>query len=237
MLTNMSGAVRGWPSIGIARPSSRGVAIFALLGAAVCFGGSTVASKAMLARMPPLTLAFGRFAIALVVLLLLCRRAGVRPTFGRLPALLGLTGIALPFICQNIGLQFATAVDTTLVIEAGIPIATAVLGTSFLGERTRGWRLVGLLLAVVGVGAIVLHGAAGRASFSGLGSLLALGAALCFAVYTVVGRRLFGGHFSLPILTGSVAIGVLVLAPCAALEIALSGPGTMTPGDGLLLLY
>src|SRR5262245_788137 len=150
MVSKMSVARRCRPSLVIARPSSRGVAILALLSGAVCFGGSTVASKAMLDHMPPLTLAFSRFAIALAVLLALCRRAGVRPAFGRLPALLGLTGITLPFVCQNIGLRFATAVDTTLVIEAGIPITTAVLAAAVLGERTSGWRLVGLLLAVAG---------------------------------------------------------------------------------------
>jgi drug/metabolite transporter (DMT)-like permease len=237
MLTKLTGAEIVRLPAGIARPSSRSIAILALLTAAVFFGSSTVASKAMIDHVPPITLAFGRFAIALIVLLALCRRAGVRPSFGRLPALLGLTGITLPYVCQNVGLRFATAVDMTLVIEGCLPIATAVLGTVFLGERMRGWRLIGLLLAVTGVGAVVLQGAAGRASFSGLGSVLAFGAAVSFAAYTVVGRRLFRDRFSLPVLTGSIAIGVLLLAPCAAVEIAVSGPGTMTTGDGLLLLY
>jgi drug/metabolite transporter (DMT)-like permease len=53
----------------------------------------------------------------------------------------------------------------------------------------------------------------------------------------VIGRRLFGGGFSLSILTGSIAVGVLLLAPCAVAEIAVSGPGTMRVSDGLLLLY
>jgi drug/metabolite transporter (DMT)-like permease len=236
-LTKLSVTGRVRPSLGIPRLSPRGVAIIALLVGAVFFGGSTVASKAMIDRTPPSTLAFARFAIGLVVLLLLCRRAGVKPAFGRLPALLGITGISLPFVCQNIGLQHATAVDVTLVIEGGIPIVTGILGTAFLGERVKGLRLAGLLLAVAGVGAVVLHGATGQTNFSGLGSLLAFGAAVSFAVYTVVGRRLFDGGFSLSVLTGSIAIGVFILAPCAALEIALSGPGSMTGGDGLLLLY
>jgi drug/metabolite transporter (DMT)-like permease len=237
VLTKTFGATRPRLRFALPRSSPRRRAILALLCAATFFGASTVASKAALDHVPPLTLAFERFAIALVVLLLLCRRAGVQPEFGRLPALLGVTGITLPFVCQNVGLQFASAVDTTLIIEGVIPIATAVLGRAFLGERMKGLRLVGLLLAVAGVGAVVLHGAAGETGFSGLGGLLAFGAAVSFAVYTVVGRRLFGGGFSLSALIGSIAIGVLLLAPCAAAEIALAGPGTMTPGDGLLLLY
>src|SRR5262245_28220449 len=128
MLTRLSETGRLRLSFGLPSLSPRGIAILALLTGAVFFGGSTVASKAMIDRTPPITLAFARFAIGLAVLLLLCRRAGVRPAFGRLPALLGITGISLPFVCQNIGLQHATAVDVTLVIEGGIPIVTGILG-------------------------------------------------------------------------------------------------------------
>jgi drug/metabolite transporter (DMT)-like permease len=235
MSIKVSGAGRA--AVGIPRLSARGRAILALLSAAVFFGASTVASKAALDHVLPLTLAFERFAIALVVLLMLCRRAGVRPTFGWLPVLLGVTGIALPFVCQNVGLRYATAVDTILVIEAGIPIVTAILGRAVLGERVGGRRLAGLLLAVTGVSAVVFLGATGQGEFSGLGSLLAFGAAVSFAAYTVIGRCLFGSGFSLSVLTGSLAVGVLVLAPCAGFEMATSGPGAMTAGDGLLLVY
>src|SRR5262249_35190072 len=106
MSIKVSGAGRA--TAGIPRLSARGRAILALLVAAVFSGPATVASRAALEHVPPLTLAFERFGIALVVLLMLCRRAGVRPTFGRLPVLLGITGIALPFVCQNVGLRFAT---------------------------------------------------------------------------------------------------------------------------------
>jgi drug/metabolite transporter (DMT)-like permease len=224
-------------AIGSPRLTARGRAILALLSAAVFFGASTVASKAALDRVPPVTLAFERFGIALAVLLVLCRRAGVRPRFGRLPVLLGVTGIALPYVSQNLGLQHATAVDTTLVIEGGIPIVTAILGRAVLKERLTGRRLAALLLSVAGIATVVLFGATGHGEFSRLGSLLAFGAATSFAAYTVIGRRLFGDGFSLSVLTGSIVVGVLVLAPCAAVEMALSGPGAMRASDGLLLLY
>src|SRR5262245_16383200 len=206
MSIEISGA--GRVAVGVPRLSARGRAILALLSAAVFFGASTVASKAALDRVPPLTLAFERFGIALAVLLVLCRRAGVRPAFGRLPVLLGITGIALPFVLQNVGLRYSTAVETILVIEGGIPVVTAILGVAVLKERVAGHRLAGLLLSVAGIGAVVSFGATGPGDFSGLGSLLAFGAAASFAAYTVIGRRLFAGGFSLSILTGSIAVGV-----------------------------
>jgi drug/metabolite transporter (DMT)-like permease len=217
--------------------SRRAGAIVALITAATFFGGSTVATKAAIDDIPPLTLAFGRFALAMIVLLAVCRHQGVRPVYGRGPALLGLTGIALPFILQNLGLQFSTAVETTLVIEGGLPIASALLGLAVLGERMSLPQGVGMVLAVSGVALILLHGATTGGEFSGTGSLLALGASISFGFYTVIGRRLFGAGFSLPVLTGAITIGVALMAPFALIEMAIGGPGSISMKSGLVLLY
>lgn len=217
--------------------SRRAVAILALVTAASCFGGSTVATKAVIDDMPPLTLAFARFALAMLVLLAVCRHQGIRPVFGRGPALLGLTGITLPFVFQNVGLQFSTAVDVTLVIEGALPIATALLGIAVLGERMSWPQTIGLSLAVSGVALVLFHGAFGGSGFSGVGSLLALGASICFAIYTVIGRRLFATGFSLGVLTGAITIGVALMAPLAVGELLLKGPGTVSVQGGLVVLY
>ncbi len=217
------------------RLSPRAGAALALLGATSLVGASTVASKAALDDTPPLTLGFARFALALIVLLVACRRAGIRPAFGRIPVLLGVTGVSLPFACQNLGLQFTGAATATLIIEGATPIATALLGVWMLRERLTGRRLAGLSLAIAGVVAVVLRG--GEGDFSAAGSLLLLGTAISFSVYNVVGRRAFAGGISLSVLTGSFVVGVLLLAPGAAIELAARGPGPITREGGLLVLY
>jgi drug/metabolite transporter (DMT)-like permease len=168
-------------------------------------------------------------------MLVACRRAGVRPEFGRGPVLLGMTGVSLPFACQNLGLQFTGAATATLIIEGATPIATALLGVWLLRERLTGPRLAGLTLAIAGVVAVVSHG--GESGFSAVGCVLLLGTAICFSLYNVVGRQAFTGGVSLPVLTGSFVVGVLLLAPCSAIEVAVQGPGQITPKGGLLLLY
>jgi drug/metabolite transporter (DMT)-like permease len=217
------------------RLSPRAGAALALLGATGLVGVSTVASKAALDHTPPLTLGFARFALALIVLLVACRRAGVRPEFGRMPVLLGVTGVALPFACQNVGLQFTGAATATLIIEGAIPIATTLLGVWLLRERLTGRRLAGLVLALAGVVAVVSRGGAG--DFSAAGSLLLLGTAISFSLYNVVGRRAFAGGVSLSVLTGSFVVGVLLLAPGAAFELATQGTGPITGEGSLLVLY
>ncbi len=220
------------------RLSPRAGSMAALLCGAMLVAMSTIATKAALADLAPLTLAFARFAIALVALIGLCLRAGVRPAFGRVPAMLGITGVTLAFVCQKLGLDRLSAMDATLVIEGSIPIATTLLGVRVLGERLSSNRVIGLALAVGGVGVVVLRGSADAGgAFSLTGGLLALGAGVSFSVYTVAGRRAFGGGVSLAVLTGSIAVGTAFLLPGVAIEAAGDGPGTFTPRAVALLLF
>jgi drug/metabolite transporter (DMT)-like permease len=222
----------------IARPSSRVLAVAALVGANVVWGGSAVASAAVLAHVPPLTLACLRVGLALAVLELLLARTGARPARGRAPALLGLTGVALFCACQNLGLRVADAATTALLAGA-IPVLTALLAVPILGERLRGRRLLGLLVALVGVGGVVLLGPGASLGATALGNLLPLASAAGFAAYAVLGRRAFGfgGGGALAVVAGSTRYGLLFLLPGASVELALGGIGPLTVRDGLLLLY
>jgi drug/metabolite transporter (DMT)-like permease len=91
------------------RPRTATLAVMAMTGAALLWGTSFVAAKAVLAEVPPTTLALLRFAIAAIVLVPLARRGGSRPALGRRGASLGLSGIALFYVCENAGLRFAGA--------------------------------------------------------------------------------------------------------------------------------
>ncbi len=184
--------------------SPRAGSMAAMFAGAILVGSVTIASKAALTDIGPITLAFGRFAVALAVFLCLCARAGVRPDLGRMPAALGASGVTVAFILQNLGLELTSALDATLIIEGSVPIVTAILGARMLGERATPTRLAGLALAVGGVAVVLLRGGGGEGSFSLAGALFSLGAGVSFSVYTVLGRRAFGGGVSLQVLTGSI---------------------------------
>ncbi len=132
-----------------ARPSPRLLAVLALVGANVLWGGSATASKVALAHIPPLTLAWLRVALALVVLLPLVHWAGDRPATGRAPALLGLIRVALFCSAQPLGLRAADA-STASLLNGAIPVLTALLAVPLLGERLGGRRLAGLLVSLTG---------------------------------------------------------------------------------------
>ncbi len=189
---------------------------------AVLIGMSTIASEAALRDLGPLTLAFARFLVASAVLLAVSYRTGVRPDFGVAPTILGISGVTFAFTFQNIGLEHINAMDATLIIEGSVPIVTAALGALLLRERLTARRIVGLMLAVGGVAAVILQDGGDTGGVSLRGGLLTLFAGVWFAVYTVAGRWAFAGEVSLPILTGSVVIGMATLLPRALYEGATS---------------
>ena len=218
------------------RPSTRTLAMLAVVVANAMWGASIVAGQAALERVPPLTLATVRTAAALAVLLPLLWRAGTPLPRGRTPALLGLTGVGLFYVCYNLGLGQTSATNATLILDGGMPVFIALLAAFVLGERLPGW---GIVVSLLGIAVIVLvgHGGTPRLGFSVVGDLLLLAATLSWSVYTVVGRRVFAGAGLLATVAGASLYGLVFLAPAAAVELAFNGVGDLSPRDGVLLLY
>ena len=108
--------------------------------------------------------------------------------------LLGVTGGSMYFLMENTALVYTQASNTAFLVGSA-PLLTAIL-TLLYGrygkgrfaeslEKIRlGWPLVGgTLLALSGMALMVFEGT--RVQFSAKGDLLAIGAALCWAVYSL----------------------------------------------------
>lgn len=219
-----------------AGPSTRTLAMLALVGANAIWGASAVASKTVLTHVPPLTLATLRVAIALAVLWPLVARLGGRPARGGSTALLGLTGVAGFCLFQNVGLLYTSA-TTTALINGGIPALTALLATLFLGERLSERRVGGLLLASGGVASLALLGTEATFQTSAISTVFPVASALSFAAYAVLGRRAFSSANALAVVAGSTRYGLFFLLPGTVLELATVRLGPLTFPDVLLLLY
>lgn len=222
----------------IPRPPAADRPLLALVGAALLWGPTFVATKPLLVQVPPLTLACLRAIVALAILLPVLRRTGRRPARGWLPALLGLTGVVGAIACQNLGLQTAGAADAALILNGSLPVLTLGLSALLLREWLTRRGLAGGLLSLAGVGILVAWGASSEslgASLSGNAWLLLSAAA--FALYNVLGRRAFVGQDVLAIVSGSFGYGVLVLVPAAMVEQVTSGPSLPSPSALVGLLY
>ena len=212
------------------------LATLALIGAATLWGTSLAATKAALVALPPTQLACLRFLIGALLLGLLSLWGGGRPEFSVRTALLGLTGVTLYFATQNAGLQHAPAGDATVILGGGIPLASSVLGITFLRERLGRLQVVGLLCSLAGM-ALVGSMMNGEGAHSALGLILLLAAVMSGAIYATLGRRAYQEANLLPILSGCAIFGACFLIPMAMVEARGTGLPILTVNSVGLLIY
>lgn len=106
--------------------------------------------------------------------------------------LMGLAGCSLYFYTENTALTHTLAANVSIIVAAA-PIFTAILA-HFAGEERFSRRtLLGFFIAFTGVILVVFNGAF-VLKLDPRGDLLALGAAACWAVYSILLRRMGGRH-------------------------------------------
>lgn len=195
------------------------------------WGSTFVVTKAAIAELPPLTLAFARVAVGALVLLpfalLRYRRSATSGLPWRALIVLGTLGVALYYTAFNLSMQYTSATQGALV-QSCIPAMTALIAVLWFGERASRTRIVGITLSVVGV-LIVLSGAADPADQSNrsadatatalLGNLLMFSTVVAWGLYTSLAKRVaaFDPVVTTTCITG---IGALLLLPAALFELA-----------------
>jgi drug/metabolite transporter (DMT)-like permease len=200
-----------------------------------------VARWAQGAAIPPVFLAFGRWALAFLILMpsVSPRMWALRHTLlANWPRILLLAsmGMGVAVAPQYIGARHTGAANVAIIFAACpalVSLVERLVWKAPLGRR-QAW---GMLLAVAGVLVVLSKGDAGalRQLEFGRGDLWVMLAALGWTLYTVFNKRL-----TLPPLPGTIKMaaliggGALVLAPFAAIE-ALGG-ALPDFGDGRLYL-
>ena len=202
---------------------------YGLLGAlALAWGTSFMFTKVAVDELGPFSLVSVRMLIASVLLLvLLAFRPPATPISRRLYvvfALLGLISNALPLglIALSVSHVDSSVTATTMAL---VPLVTMVMAM-FTGEHPSLWRLIGLLVGLVGIG--VLFGPQTFFSFgSGAkGALAAFGAAVSFS-FSLFVMRLVSRHAALTVAALSTVAAALWSVPIALL---LEGLPQALPG-------
>lgn len=207
----------------------------ALALASVIWGTADVAGKVAMSGIPPLTLATLRFGVALVVLSLISRRQSAPRAPARIVAPLGLLGVALTFMLQNLGLDRTSAANASMV-QGVVPVLTVILATTFLGERLSAKRFASVAAAMTGVSVVTLVSGEGIQA-PGLGDALVFASTGCFATFIIVGRQVFPVYGTLAVLTGMTTWGALIMLPAALLELRTAESLAMGLNEIALVLY
>lgn len=209
----------------------RYLAILAGLAAAGIWGGMYDVSKVVLDVVPPfsllaLRLVLGFLALAAVILW----RALPRPS-GRDTLLfmgVGAIGFGLSLSFQFIGTHLSTASNAALVTSAS-PAFMVIFAAILLKESIKSRKLAALILASLGVIAVIDPRTA-QLDISRLwGNLALLGAALTWGLYSVLVKQTSRDH-SIVIVSAFGFLGGLVpVLPAAALELRTVPIGPLTP--------
>jgi drug/metabolite transporter (DMT)-like permease len=162
--------------------------------AIVMWGVSFVATKAALHEVSPVTLIFTRFALGLVVLVLILtlRREPLIPPRRTWPMLaaMGFVGIFVHQMLQAHALTLTTAIRTGWLIGL-TPIWSALLAAVFLRESFGPRKLFGLFLGAAGAVVVISRGEISSRVLTlpaTRGDLLILMSTVTWAIYTVLGR-------------------------------------------------
>ncbi len=155
------------------------------------WGTTFVSTKVLLNSFSPIEILFYRFIIGLVILLLIYPHSiqGSNLKKEALFAGAGLTGVTLYFLLENIALTYTAASNVGVIISIA-PFFTAILAHVFLkGEKLRLQFFIGFLFSIMGIVLITFNGSF-VLDLNPLGDILAILAAVLWAVYSVLGKKI-----------------------------------------------
>ena len=187
---------------------------FAALLTAVFWGTTFISTKILLADFQPVEILFFRFVLGLAALLAIYPRR-LKGTSLRQEgtfALAGLCGICLYFLLENIALTCTMASNVGVIISAS-PFFTAILSHLFLNEeKPPASFFIGFLIAMAGIALIGFNGS--RLELNPAGDLLALLAALIWACYSVLTKKISGyGYHTILTTRRLFCYGILFMLP------------------------
>lgn len=199
------------------------------------WAGNSIVGRAVRDLVPPFTLAFVRWSGAFLVLLpfalrpMIAERALILRHM-RIILLLAVLGVGAFNGFLYAGLHYTSAANG-LLLQAAIPGLVLLFDRMFFGLRASVRQVAGVLLSTIGVILIVLRGDIGAllGFHFGKGDLLILCGVLVWALYTSLLRMRPAIH-PLGFVASTFIVGIICMAPLAAIEWASGGFPSLTRG-------
>jgi drug/metabolite transporter (DMT)-like permease len=204
---------------------------------AALWGASYMFIKVSIDDVSPIVVVWVRLVLAALVLLPIAHSRGVlsalRP---QLPviAMLALVQVLAPFLLITFGEKHIPS-SLAGILVASAPIFTALLAFRLDREElATGWRLVGVLVGIVGVGLLFGVDLTGD-SAALLGGLMILLASFGYAIGPLQMKRRLQGVPPVATAAATMTIAALVLTPVVPFVIPSHAPGLDTVGSLLAL--
>ena len=191
------------------------LAIVTALGVCAIWGETFVSTKILLGEgLMPSDIFFYRFLLGYVCIWAFSYKRLWADNWQDelLLLVLGIMGGSLYFLTENMALMFSTASNVAILVGS-TPLITAVLMALFYkDERMCTRQMVGSLLAFGGMALVILNGQV-MLHLNPKGDILALGASLTWAFYSLIIKKL-SRHYNALFITRKIFIyGLLSILP------------------------
>lgn len=214
-----------------------------LLLTALFWGGTFVAGRLVTQNVGPYSIAFLRFTIASILLLLLTWRIE-----GKLPKLkksqimpvilLGITGIFIYNIMFFKGLKIIEAGRASLII-ATCPIFITICSAIFLKEKINLVKVLGIVISVCGAIIVISKGNINRVFEGGLGlgEFYIFCCVLSWVAYSLIGKAVMNNLSPLASVSYSSVVGAVALSVPAFFEGLAQNIASQSTIDWLCISY
>ncbi|WP_279160806.1 DMT family transporter [Thomasclavelia cocleata] len=155
------------------------------------WGTTFISTKILLVDFKPIEILFFRFLIGLIALLIIYPKRLKKTTKDQeiTFALAGLCGVTLYFLLENIALTYSMASNIGVIISIA-PFFTAILSDFVLKEKSlKSNFIIGFIAAMIGIALISFNGTS-NFKLNPIGDVLALLAALVWAIYSVLTKKI-----------------------------------------------
>ncbi len=182
------------------------------------WGTTFISTKVLLKTFSPVEILFIRFVMGYLALWLVCPRTLNLDSRRQEPLFMaaGLCGITMYYLLENIALTFTLASNVGVIISIA-PFFTAILSCLFLGGTRPGRQFfIGFLLAMAGI--FLLSFGSSSLSINPMGDILAVAAAIIWAVYSTLTKKISAlGYGTIQTTRRTFFYGLIFMIPALAL--------------------
>lgn len=199
--------------------SRKALAYLSIIATCSIWGLSYLSSKYLLDAMHPMSLAFYRFIVAIIVILILnlIFKNSLKIHKSDLPRFLtcGIFGITLYYTFENYGIELTSASLASIII-ATIPIISMLTDLFIMKNKVTPRMIVSVALSFIGVTLVINKGDQGNVST--LGIVLMMCAAFSWITFNYLTKPLYKKYSELTITTYQIIFGTIALFPFALMN-------------------